>query len=51
MLAPSHHALIRWEVEDMLGVPRVMGDSTLLPNGKVLLHGGAQVGGGVRVHV
>ncbi len=27
----------------MLGVPRVMGDSTLLPNGKVLLHGGAQV--------
>ncbi|KAG2454819.1 hypothetical protein HYH02_000651 [Chlamydomonas schloesseri] len=34
-----------WEVEDMLGVPRVMGDSTLLPNGKVLLHGGAQLGG------
>eukprot|EP00198_Chlamydomonas_reinhardtii_P006251 XP_001695587.1 glyoxal or galactose oxidase [Chlamydomonas reinhardtii] len=34
-----------WEVEDMLGVPRVMGDSTLLPNGKVLLHGGAQFGG------
>ncbi|KAG2440057.1 hypothetical protein HXX76_004171 [Chlamydomonas incerta] len=29
----------------MLGIPRVMGDSTLLPNGKVLLHGGAQFGG------
>ena len=27
----------------MLGVARVMGDSTLLPNGKILLHGGAQV--------
>ncbi|KAG2440056.1 hypothetical protein HXX76_004170 [Chlamydomonas incerta] len=35
----------KWEVEDMLGIPRVMGDSTLLPNGKVLLHGGAQFGG------
>ncbi|PNH06684.1 hypothetical protein TSOC_006900 [Tetrabaena socialis] len=34
----------RWQVEDMLGIPRVMGDATSLPTGKVTLHGGAQKG-------
>ncbi len=33
-----------WVVEDKLGYRHVMGDSTVLPNGKVLLYGGAQVG-------
>ncbi|PNH04733.1 hypothetical protein TSOC_009036, partial [Tetrabaena socialis] len=33
-----------WQVEDMLSIPRVMGDATLLPNGKVFLHGGTQKG-------
>ncbi len=32
--------------EDKLGYRHVMGDSTLLPNGKIMLHGGAQVGKG-----
>eukprot|EP00198_Chlamydomonas_reinhardtii_P012186 XP_001701523.1 glyoxal or galactose oxidase [Chlamydomonas reinhardtii] len=41
---PSGICVSDWEVEDMLGVARVMGDSTLLPNGKILLHGGAQMG-------
>lgn len=33
---------VGWVREDM-GVPRVMGDATLLPNGDVILLNGAQV--------
>ncbi|KAG2440153.1 hypothetical protein HXX76_004266 [Chlamydomonas incerta] len=41
--APSGYCAVPWEVEEM-GIPRVMGDSVLLPNGKVLLLNGAQYG-------
>eukprot|EP00198_Chlamydomonas_reinhardtii_P006206 XP_001695542.1 glyoxal or galactose oxidase [Chlamydomonas reinhardtii] len=41
--AASGYCAVPWEVEEM-GVPRVMGDSVLLPNGKVLLLNGAQWG-------
>ncbi|KAG2491457.1 hypothetical protein HYH03_010243 [Edaphochlamys debaryana] len=42
---PSGLCVDAWVVEDMLSIPRVMGDATTLPNGKVYLHGGSQKGG------
>ncbi len=37
-------------MEDMLGLRRLMGDAVVLPNGRVILHGGAAVRGSARVH-
>ncbi|KAG2491475.1 hypothetical protein HYH03_010260 [Edaphochlamys debaryana] len=42
---PSGLCHTPWVVENMLSIPRVMGDATTLPNGKIYLHGGAQKGG------
>lgn len=41
---PGGYCTDGWVIEDKLGYRHVMGDSTVLPNGKVLLYGGAQSG-------
>ncbi|KXZ46572.1 hypothetical protein GPECTOR_42g781 [Gonium pectorale] len=35
---------IQWQIEDMLGHRRIMPSATLAPNGKIVIHGGAQFG-------
>ncbi|KAG2437708.1 hypothetical protein HYH02_011086 [Chlamydomonas schloesseri] len=40
---PSGYCTDGWQLEDMLGLRRLMGDAVVLPNGRVILHGGAAV--------
>ncbi|KAG2441488.1 hypothetical protein HXX76_003110 [Chlamydomonas incerta] len=41
---PSGYCTAGWQLEDMLGLRRLMGDAVVLPNGRVILHGGAGSG-------
>jgi hypothetical protein len=49
MLGNAQYDVSDFEEEDM-GIPRVMGDATMLPNGDVVLLNGGQVCVGLQPH-